>query len=231
MLKHNILPQYSSLFTNIISLPHPFSTVSEFNFYDYTGKDAETVEKKTAEIVRATSRNVFSLSDNTLFRSMLIKRSKKDYLFLVVMHHIITDKWSMSVFRDELANNYTSLVNGQTPKILKPEIQYASYAYWQQNRELNIEHLAYWKEKLSGDVPALNLPMDFSRKTQPTYAGIVNKRTYSEATSIAFFDLCKTLVATPYMVMLSVYYLLLQKYQRNVVYSDCSHFLLPYQSE
>jgi len=183
-----------------------------FCYYDFSDETIEVANEKASEIVHKASRYVFDLSSERLIRSVVIKISKDNFLFLIAMHHIITDKWSMRVFRDELIQNYTTLLAGKTPVKHVSDIQYSSYAQWQQDQKINTQHLAYWKEKLSGEIPVLNLPTDFSKRMQPRYAGTFHKQSYDDQTAETFFDLCKKLEVTPYILMLSVYYALLQKY-------------------
>ncbi len=185
---------------------------SEFHYHDFSDLEDTIASQKADEIIHKNARHAFNLSDETLMQSTLIKVGDQNFLFLIVMHHIITDKWSMRVFRKELSANYTSLLQSKVPSVEKPEIQYASYAHWQGNKEINSEHLEYWKQKLSGEISTLNLPTDYPRKAQPSYAGTFHKKGYSDKISSEFFDVCKQLDATPYVVMLSVYYILLQKY-------------------
>lgn len=209
---HDILRANFQVKEGIPTVKTSTSSKSLFRYYDFSAEDSKTASEKAQEIVRKNASHAFHLSNETLMQSTLIKVAPNDFLFLIVMHHIITDKWSMKVFRKELASHYAKLIKGETPVIEKPKIQYASYAYSQNNQNINNEHLSYWKQKLSGEIPVLNLPTDYPKKTQPSYKGTFHKRVYSKQVATNFFELCKKLDATPYVTMLSVYYVLLQKY-------------------
>ncbi len=210
--KHDILRSNFQVEDGIPVVQVQPESNSVFTFYDFSNESYEIASQKADALVRKNASHTFYLSDETLLQSTVVKVAPNDFLFLIVMHHIITDKWSMKVFRKELSDNYTNLVKGITPEIKKPEIQYASYANWQGNQKINEEHLKYWKQHLSGEIPTLNLPTDYPKKVQPSYKGTFHKKVYGTQTSDAFFDLCKKLEATPYVTMLSVYYILLQKY-------------------
>ena len=210
--KHDILRSNFQVEEGIPTVHTAPTSNSVFSYYDFSNTSYEIASQKADALIRKNASHTFYLSDETLLQSTLIKVAENDFLFLIVMHHIITDKWSMKIFRKELASNYAKLVNGVTPQIEKPEIQYANYAHWQGNQEINNEHLDYWKQKLSGELSTLNLPTDYPKKAQPSYKGTFHKQVYSDQTSKNFFDLCKKLEATPYVTMLSVYYVLLQKY-------------------
>ncbi|WP_299767294.1 amino acid adenylation domain-containing protein [uncultured Dokdonia sp.] len=210
--KHDILRSNFQVEEGVPKVHTTPTSNSVFSYYDFSDASYEVASQKADALIRTHASHTFHLSDETLLQSTVIKVAENDFLFLIVMHHIITDKWSMKVFRKELAAHYASLVKGMTPDIEKPEIQYASYAHWQGSQEVNNKHLDYWKQKLSGDLPTLNLPTDYPKKAQPSYKGTFHKQVYSDQTSKAFFDACKKLEATPYVTMLSIYYVLLQKY-------------------
>jgi len=185
---------------------------SDFLFFDLSDLDYEQAQKRADNLVQENSRTIFDLSNDILFKSVLIKVSKDYFLFSITLHHIITDEWAMRLFREELTDNYRALNAKQQPAFENQDIQYSSYAYWQQNKKPNPNHLAYWREKLSGEIPTLNLPLDYPRKPQPSYKGKFHNKIYDKKTSEDFFSLCKELEATPYVLMLSIYYILLQKY-------------------
>lgn len=185
---------------------------SKFTHYDLSQENKEVALKKAQKIIKENAQHTFNLSNEILLRSIVIKIASNSYFFFIVMHHINTDKWSMKVFRKELAYNYACLIQEKKPSLQKLELQYANYAYWQSKKPLNNEHLSYWKEKLSGDLPILNLYTDHPKKVQPSYKGTFHKNDYDSNTSGAFFELCKKLETTPYVTMLSIYYILLNKY-------------------
>lgn len=187
-------------------------TTSTFNYYDLSEHPLEKATQRATAILAKEARHSFSLSDKSLMRSTVVKIAPRDFRFLILMHHIITDDWSMKIFRKELSYNYGCLLKGDTPVQKRPSIQYADYAFWQNKREINREHLTYWKGKLSGEIPILKLPLDHPKKAQPTYNGAFHEKKYDTVTSKSFFDLCKKLEATPYVTMLSLYYILLYKY-------------------
>lgn len=217
--KHDILRSTYQINEGVPTVKITSDSCSKFTYYDFSDNSYEIASQKAAVIVDENASNTFQLSNEALLQSTVIKVAHNNYLFLIVMHHIITDKWSMKVFRKELAYNYETLVKGNIPVIEKPEIQYASYAHWQSKQPVNEAHLSYWKQKLSGDIPILNLSTDYPKKAQPSYKGTFDKQYYNKETSEAFFTLCKKMDATPYVTMLSIYFVLLQKYsgQRDIL--------------
>ena len=91
-------------------------------------------------------------------------------------------------------------------------IQYTDYAFWQSKNEINTNGLKYWKNKLSGDLPILNLPTDFKRPLQPTFKGAASfTQTYNKELSSKLLSLSKQLETTPYVLLLSVYFVFLYR--------------------
>lgn len=169
-------------------------------------------ESEKMKILMADAGKPFYLDQPPLIRSTLLKVSSSEWVLLVTLHHIITDKWSMGVFREELARNYKNLCSRTAVEETLPAIQYSDYAYWQQQQQLNTEQLAYWKEKLSGEIPNLELPTKNRPEKRNTFQGETHIQYYSKALSTKIIDLSRQLFTTPYVFLLAVYYLMLYRY-------------------
>ncbi len=114
----------------------------------------------------------FDLARGPLVRWTLLRVDPDEHVFVIAQHHIISDGWSIGVLVRELASLYTAFAAGEPSSwssrssLPPPPLQYADYAVWQ--RELaqagGFEpQLAYWRERLSGELPALDLPTDRPR--------------------------------------------------------------------
>lgn len=55
----------------------------------------------------------FDLHNGPLFRFRLLHLGPKEHCLLLTCHHLITDAWSMSVLREDLAHFYSKLCQGQ----------------------------------------------------------------------------------------------------------------------
>jgi amino acid adenylation domain-containing protein len=74
----------------------------------------------------------FNLATGPLLRVELVLLTDSESLLLVTMHHIITDDWSMKLFRRELLEHYEIIVSGFDNIIVpEPQIQMADYAFWE----------------------------------------------------------------------------------------------------
>lgn len=169
---------------------------------------------RSEEIIDTESSKAFRLSIFPLVNTSIIKFSENEHHIILNMHHIITDKWSMGIFRKELADTYKSYLNGNLPKAQK-EFQYSDYAYWESSQKVDEQQLEYWKDKLSGKIPRLQLPIDFPRKTNPSFKGAFNSRALDKDLSQKVIELSKKLETTPYVLLLTTFYLLLFKYTKQ----------------
>lgn len=185
----------------------------EFTEYDLSKTSEEAANLKAQNIIESEAKKAFHLSSQCLIRPCLIRISPRHHILQLTMHHIITDEWTMKLFRQELSKNYEQLLTIGCLDEKKDQLQYTDYAYWENNNQTNHSQLEYWKNKLSGDIPILNLPTDFSRPVQTKFEGNISKtQRYSEQLSQKVLNLAKNLGATPFVLMLSVYYIFLNKY-------------------
>lgn len=131
------------------------ATLSEEDVISLAGKDAETP---------------FDLAQGPLIRFSLFKLAQEDHLLLFNMHHIISDVWSMGVFAREFFGAYNLYRKGESPADKPLKIQYKDYSLWQKNQEMK-GHREYWHNKLTGELPVLNLPGDRTRPAVQSYRG------------------------------------------------------------
>ncbi len=175
----------------------------EYIKYPPAGVDDAETQKKQA--ISAFIRP-FDLSQAPLLRIGLVKEDQFTYLLIVDMHHIISDGTSMGV----LVKEFIQLFQGETLAPLP--IQYKDYACMRSD-ERNMERwerqAAYWRRELSGVLPVLNLPTDFPRPAVWDFAGRQSRFILAAAETAALKALARTEDVTLYMVLLSIYTILL----------------------
>ncbi len=185
----------------------------ELKLFDLSAIPKVDQEKQKLDILMSDAKWHFNLDEFPLVRTTLIKLNSDEHVFLLTMHHIIFDKWSMDLFLKELAEQYTAFVTGGTVK-KKDEntFQFTDYAFWLKNRELDTSQMWYWKNKLGGEIPLLALPTDYPLPANPSYKGTSYRTKFSSDLSSRVLNLSKRMETTPYVLLLSVYYVLLHKY-------------------
>ncbi|MGZ4112778.1 MAG: amino acid adenylation domain-containing protein, partial [Tumebacillaceae bacterium] len=108
----------------------------------------------------------FDLTTGPVFRVSVLKLATNQHALFVNMHHIVSDGWSWSVLLKEFHALYNAYNRGEATDLPPLSIQYTDYSAWQNGRLENgalAEAEAYWLEKLSGELPVLELPLDHPR--------------------------------------------------------------------
>ena len=86
------------------------------------------------QIIADEARRPFDLASGPLFRAVLVRLGQQEHVLVVVMHHIITDGWSLGVFMRELGSLYSAFCEGRPSPLADLAVQYADYAAWQRER-------------------------------------------------------------------------------------------------
>ncbi|MDN5213758.1 amino acid adenylation domain-containing protein [Fulvivirgaceae bacterium BMA12] len=169
-------------------------------------------EQEIQSLISKESSHSFDLTRGPLTRLNMVKLSEDNHLVMITMHHIITDEWSLGILQKEWAMIYQALQSGNNPTLQTLTIQYADYAYWQKKRPVDPKHLAYWKEKLQGKLPVLNLPSDRPRPAIPSFEGGFCTQSFPIALSGRIQELAKETNTTMFVFLLAVYKVLLYRY-------------------
>ncbi len=175
----------------------------------------EDISNNLKEIVQKETTHAFDLSSDSLLRAKLVKIAQDNYVFICVMHHIISDGWSTEIMTNELFSCYEAFITGKPLVIPTLEIQYKDFAEWQQNqlKSEDIEkHKSYWLEQFKGEIPVLDLPTFQTRPTIKTYNGKSIKKTYQSAILKDFNKLCQSQGSTLFMGLLATIKILLYRY-------------------
>lgn len=149
----------------------------------------------------------FDLSKAPLFRAEFVKFENNKSILFIDFHHSICDGSSISIFTDELCKLY----NGETLK--KTDFDYKDYALWEKeyfDSNLFKSDEKYWLSRFSHDIPVLAMPSSFERPSTFSFEG--NKLSGEIANTKKIYEVCNILKTTPYIFMLSIYYILLYKY-------------------
>ena len=133
------------------------------------------------------------------------------------MHHIASDAWSLSIIVKELAELYDACAAGRTAKLMPLPLQYADYAIWQRNYlqgDVLDKKMLYWKQKLH-ELKPLQLPTDFVRPAVRGSHGGSTQFSVDKAVSLKLYQLARQGEASLFMVLLSVFKVLLFRYSNQ----------------
>ncbi|MCL4201942.1 MAG: amino acid adenylation domain-containing protein [Pirellulaceae bacterium] len=131
--------------------------------------EAELRRRMTDESARP-----FDLQQDLLLRAHLYRLDDQQHVLLLVIHHIASDGWSMSVLARELGALYEAYSAGSESPLPELPIQYADYAIWQRQQAADESfqaHLTYWQKQLDGAPTVLELPTDYPRPAVQTFRG------------------------------------------------------------
>ncbi len=174
------------------------------------GREAESLRLANNE-----ARTPFDLKTGPLFRATLIKLDEKEFVMLVTMHHIISDGWSIGVFMREISIIYQAFSQDKDCPLPDLPIQYADFSTWQRDwlsGEVLEKQLNYWKEKLGNDLPILELPTDKPRPAMQSARGASLSIEIPGTVQKGLHKLTRQEGITPFMALLSAFYILLNKY-------------------
>ncbi|MRX40046.1 amino acid adenylation domain-containing protein [Flavobacterium sp. LC2016-23] len=156
----------------------------------------------------------FDLAKDCLVRAKLIKTSGDTFIFVLVIHHIISDGWSIQVMMNELFALYHAFTKNISNPLPPLQIQYKDYAAWQQNqlRDTSAAHKEYWLKQFQDTIPILDLPVYKTRPLTKTFNGGIVKRSFSSEILKEFSSLCQAHDATLFMGLTSLLNVLFYRY-------------------
>jgi hypothetical protein len=131
------------------------------------------------------------------------------------MHHIIIDGWSMGVFFKELEALYPAFIQGKPSPLTDLTIQYADFALWQREwltKEVQDKQLEYWKQQLAGAPPLLELPTDYPRPPEQTFAGATVEFHIDADLTSQLVTLSQKSGVTLFMTLLTAFAVVLHRY-------------------
>ncbi len=150
----------------------------------------------------------FDLAKAPLIRAGLISSAGNAHIFIIDMHHIITDGVSKNI----LIREFISLYRGEEFK--NRPLQYIDYVESQQQENLQLraeKQKAFWLDQFSEEITPIDLPVDYSRPLLKTDAGDVIYCLLSKEEAATLTHICEKEGVSMFMVLLAVYNVLLAK--------------------
>ena len=175
----------------------------------------EVREETALQLAVEESRRPFDLVRGPLLRALLARVEPRRHALILPLHHIIADGWSTGVLLHDLGELYGAAAAGVPSPLPELPVQYADYAVWQRNwlqGEVLTTQLEYWKRQLAGAPAVLELPLDRQRPAEQSYRGASRPVPLSSFLSEAIRRLCRQQGATPFMVLLAAWAVLLGRH-------------------
>ncbi|WP_420126163.1 amino acid adenylation domain-containing protein [Longimicrobium sp.] len=189
---------------------------------DLSGLAPEERDAEARRLAGEAVQRLFDLRTGPLFRTSLLRLAADDHVLVLAMHHVVTDGWSMGVLFGELSALYQAFARGEASPLPELPVQYADYAVWQRgwlSGEVLERQIEWWRERLDGAPPVLELGTDRPRQMTPgRRVGRVFRPLPAE-TAEGVRALARREGATLYMVLLTALDVLLARWsgQEDVV--------------
>ena len=182
---------------------------------DLTGLAPEEIRPRAIALAGEESRRPFDLARGPLLRAKLLRMGPEEHTLLLSVHHIVSDGWSMGLLLRELAALYSAFAVGEPSPLPAPRAQYGDFACWQRERlrgEALSQELAFWRERLEGTPPVLELPTDHPRRHMASPRGDAVTFEILDPAAARFKALAQGEGATAFMALLTLFEVLLFRY-------------------
>ncbi|HZN09359.1 MAG TPA: amino acid adenylation domain-containing protein [Pyrinomonadaceae bacterium] len=179
-------------------------------------------ETEARRLLRELGMAPFDLANGPLLRVTLLKFSDELHWLVLVVHHIVFDGVSRSIFIRELTSLYEAFANDAPSPLEDVALQYADYAVWQRDAlqgEAFEKHIARWQEALGEQAPSLRILTDHPRRSGQTLRGAREARPLPPALLDSLEQLARSENASLFMILMAAFKVLLWRYtgQREII--------------
>jgi non-ribosomal peptide synthetase component F len=159
--------------------------------------------------------HAFDVWRGPLFVAQAVRLGPREHAFLVNVHHLVADGWSIQVLQRELILIYDAFAQGRPSPLPPLPIQFADYAWWQRRvfaGEGLAAQLAWWRRALAGLPPPPALPADLPRPEVVGHRSVDLALDLSPAATQSLLGLARAAQCSPPMVLFAAVAALLHAY-------------------
>ncbi|TMP36453.1 non-ribosomal peptide synthase/polyketide synthase [Pseudoalteromonas rubra] len=162
----------------------------------------------------------FDLTRGPLVRVGVICDAPQQHELVVVMHHIVSDGWSLKLIVADFVRGYEAARNGEALDVAADALRYSDFAKWQRDYLADgaeQQQLAYWQSQLGDEHPTLALPSDLEGDDTQRHSSTLTHELSQEQTK-TLQALAATQGVTLFGLLMSAWQILLHKYsgQREI---------------
>jgi len=183
--------------------------------HDLTDLPEDQREAAAVALYSREAGEPFDLATGPLVRFDLVRLGEEDHVLMILMHHIITDGWSNGILHKELGAAYRAALEGTSANLPELPIQYPDFAAWQNERmrgPLLERQLGYWRGRLNGELPVLELPTDHPPRVIHSREGRDYEAHFGPGLAEAFKGFAVRNNATLFMSLLAAFKIFLYRY-------------------
>ncbi|HYG65818.1 MAG TPA: amino acid adenylation domain-containing protein, partial [Thermoanaerobaculia bacterium] len=176
----------------------------------------ESVREDLARtLAAAETGRPFDLSRGPLMRALLLRLGEADHAVVLTMHHIASDGWSMGILVREVAALYPAFAAHRPSPLPELPVQYADFSVWQRSwlhGEVLEQEIDFWRQRLAGLPPLLELPTDHPRPAVQSFRGAERTVRVPAGLTRRLEALARQEGATLFMVLLAGFQALLARH-------------------
>ena len=206
---------FASVGKKTVQVAMPFQP-KEITFVDLSGQYLDYNKKQ--ELLNQYQSSGFDLNaKESPWKAFLFKLNERHFIGMLVMHHIISDGWSVSILHQEIFQAYYQLSSGQDLN-LGPNGSFFEMVKKQRGMEKDprVERQAeFWKDKLQGLPPLFEMPYDKLRPAHQSFKGDRVPLFFNSKMSAAIKETAKARGCTPFVLLLAYFKVLLNGLSGN----------------
>lgn len=138
---------------------------------DFSGIAHEERESRMLELATRSAAEPFDTERPPLWRAILLRASPTDHLFVLVIHHIVSDQRSFDIFLRDFELAYRARSQGAAPELPGISPGYAQYAVLDSVRSVPPAAPEFWRAALRDAPQAVAVPADYPRPLRRSFAG------------------------------------------------------------
>ncbi|WP_040695761.1 non-ribosomal peptide synthetase, partial [Nocardia vinacea] len=189
---------------------------------DAIALDLQPVSVDPAELTAVVTEFVttgFDVSEQAPLRTRLFSAGADEHVFVVVVHHIAADGFSIGPLTRDVMLAYTARAQDAAPGWAPLPVQYADFAIWQREvlgaeddpTSLMARQVSHWRRALDGIPDELPLPTDRPRPAIASHRGATLQTELSAELIAALEGIARQRGASLFMVMHSALTVLLAR--------------------
>jgi aspartate racemase len=181
---------------------------------DLSGLPEEQAEAGLRAAIDDELARPFDIEQLPLVRWSLVRLRPDKHVLTHVEHHLVHDGWSFYVFLDELATLYRAYATGGDAELPPIPLSFGEVAARQRAAEAHdafAGQLEFWRARLAGAPPVLQLPADRTRPTVQSYNGGSVWTELPQGLRAALGTLGRQAGCTPFMTMFAAFATLLHR--------------------
>jgi Condensation domain/TubC N-terminal docking domain len=188
---------------------------TEVGFTDLRSLSEAEATSKCRSLIREQAHRPFDLRFPPLVRFHFFRVTPDRDVLFVNVHHIIADLQALFILREELMVCYQAFSAKTAPDLPGLSLQFADYAFWadQQLRGGMMEsQVRYWREKLAGLPPFLELPIRGTYPEKHSFGGAKAALVVPSAVRGVLTRIGRECGATPFMTFLAGFAVLIARF-------------------